>query len=107
MELTLAYALLGQDQKAHQLVEGAMVEVDKSAHHGRSYLALMVWASIWTGYEDRALSLLEEYLSRPGDLHGPYAWGITPAVLHYHPDLDPICDDPRFQALLEKYGQEG
>ena len=47
-------------------------------------------------------------LSGPFDhlLTTPYYQAITIDLLHLNPILDPIRDDPAFQALLEKYGSE-
>ena len=52
------------------------------------------------GREGQALDILERLL----ESHYPDA--ITVHELRLSPDWDPLRDHPRFQALLEKYGEE-
>ena len=47
---------------------------------------------------NRAIEELERYLAAPG------LWSIE--GLLPNPTLDPIRDDPRFQALVERYGRD-
>ncbi len=51
---------------------------------------------VWTGESDKALALIEHSLNSPA--------GITVQVLKLDPVWDPLRNDARFQALLEKYG---
>ena len=51
---------------------------------------------VWTGELDQALQLIEHSLTTPA--------GITAAVLKLDPVWDPLRKDPRFQALIDKYG---
>ena len=57
-------------------------------------------AQIYTraGKSDEALELIEELLSIPSLL--------SVGLLRLDPVWDPLRDHPRFQALLEKYGDE-
>lgn len=48
------------------------------------------------GMTDEALAEIEPLLAGP-------SW-VTAHILHLDPRWDPIRDDPRFQALLETYG---
>ena len=48
------------------------------------------------GENDRAIEILDELLSRPS--------AITVQGLKVNPIWDPLRSDPRFQALLQKYG---
>ena len=48
------------------------------------------------GDNDRALQILDGLLSRPS--------GVTVQGLKVNPIWDPLRSDPRFQALIEKYG---
>jgi TolB-like protein/Flp pilus assembly protein TadD len=50
------------------------------------------------GDNDRAIELLDGLLNRPSDL--------TVATLKLNPVWDPLRNDPRFQALLTKYGDK-
>jgi len=48
------------------------------------------------GENDRAIEILDGLLSRPS--------GITAQMLKINPIWDPLRSDPRFQALIDKYG---
>src|SRR5437867_127302 len=48
------------------------------------------------GNNDRAIEILEGLLSRPS--------GVTAQILKINPIWDPLRGDPRFQALIDKYG---
>ena len=48
------------------------------------------------GNNDRAIEILEGLLSRPS--------GVTAQMLRINPIWDPLRGDPRFQALIDKYG---
>ena len=55
-----------------------------------------VYATI--GENDRAIEILDGLLSRPS--------AITVESLKINPLWDPLRSDPRFQALLQKYGSK-
>ena len=61
---------------------------------------VMVMASVYTkaGRYDEALDELEYLLSIPSP--------FTAKFLTITPDFAPLRDHPRFQALLEEYGEE-
>ncbi len=50
----------------------------------------------WTGEKDQALQLLDHSLNTPN--------GVTVPILKLDPVWDPLRNDPRFQALIDKYG---
>jgi hypothetical protein len=49
----------------------------------------------WTGESDDAFRLLDHLLVVPN--------GLTVPILKPHLEWDPLCKDPRFQALINKY----
>jgi hypothetical protein len=53
------------------------------------------------GRNDEAIGLISEFLNARSGFAG-----ITPVMLRLAPSWDPLRDDPRFQALLEKYSAE-
>jgi tetratricopeptide (TPR) repeat protein len=53
------------------------------------------------GRNDEAIALISEFLNARSGFAG-----ITPVMLRLAPSWDPLRDDPRFQALLEKYPAE-
>jgi TolB-like protein/DNA-binding winged helix-turn-helix (wHTH) protein len=95
-----AYAMLGR--KGDAIREGeravALMPVSKNAiaeFHLARDLAI-IKANV--GEADAALDLIDHLLSIPGDL--------TVAMLHTDPTWDPLRDHPRFEEILEKYGEE-
>jgi hypothetical protein len=68
----------------------------KDAFEGPAVTAQV--AEIYTilGENDRAIELLDGLMSRPSDM--------TVYGLKLNPAWDPLRKDPRFQALIDKYG---
>jgi serine/threonine-protein kinase len=94
------YAVLGRKEDAIREGERgvALMPASKyamSAFQTSWYLAV-IYATV--GETDAALDLIDHLLSIPGD--------GTVAMLRTHPDWDPLRDHPRFQQILEKYGEE-
>jgi len=52
----------------------------------------------WVGRDDEALRLLDHLLTVPG--------GLTVPIVKLDPVWDPLRKDPRFQALIDKYGSQ-
>ena len=94
--LGLAYALLGRKEEA--IREGSeavkLLPISKDAFAGTLYAQNLALIYAWVGETEKAIDLLEELLSKPGTL--------SVAALRNLPHWDPLRDNPRFQALLEK-----
>jgi TolB-like protein/Flp pilus assembly protein TadD/predicted Ser/Thr protein kinase len=98
--LGMGYALLGHKEEAIREGETAvlMVPLSEQAEFGPHYEGLLAWIYARVGEPDEALDRIEYLLSIPSTL--------TVARLRLHPDWDPLRDHPRFQEILEKYGEE-
>lgn len=86
-----AFALLGRSEEAVRAGQRA-VELMETSKYPEIELA-----KIYTrvGESDKALDLIEKLLSIPCD--------FSVGLLRLDPVWDPLREDPRFQALLEKY----
>jgi len=99
--LTLAYADAGLGKKAEAIAEGqravALMPVTKDALTGADMLANQAQLYVRVGQPDEAVPLLERVLSMPtGSI-------LSSALLRIDPVWDPLRDDARFKALLQKY----
>jgi serine/threonine protein kinase/tetratricopeptide (TPR) repeat protein len=94
------HSYIGDDEAAVREAEIALKLADGAGTRmSREEQLAAIYAAI--GREDQALDILERLLG------SNYPGAITVHELRLHPDWDPLRDHPRFQALLEKYGQEG
>ena len=97
--LGIAYAGLGRREEA--IREGKLaVEIlplsrDALAGTGRILALAKIYAMV--SEQDEAIDQLEVLLSIPSDISVP--------LLKIDPQWDPLREHPRFQALLEKYGE--
>jgi TolB-like protein/Tfp pilus assembly protein PilF len=98
--LGLAYALLGRKEEAIREGERAVALMPASKHAIRGPFRVtdlaIIYASV--GEPEAALDRIEHLLSIPS--------GMTVARLRLEPYWDPLRDHPRFQEILEKYGEE-
>jgi tetratricopeptide (TPR) repeat protein len=106
VELSLLWALLGRKEEAIDLARLAIEQTSGDSHEGPGRVTALGWVYLYSGETEAALDTFDKALSTPASWAVPYAFGITPAVLRIHPDLDPVRDHPRFQALLAKYDQK-
>lgn len=92
-------AASGESDTSVRLVRRAMelVPTSTDALDGPIHRLGAVRVLAWAGEHDAAIEELDAYLSAPG------RWSIE--GLMPDPRLDPIRDDPRFHALIDKYGQ--
>jgi adenylate cyclase len=84
------YALLGEKEKAHEWIERALL-IDPDNVNMRYNFACVLAG--YLGDCEGALRLLQSTLSFAGE--------TTIRIAGTDPDLDPLRDDPRFEALLK------
>jgi eukaryotic-like serine/threonine-protein kinase len=96
--LGIAYAGLGQKQDAVREGKAGvdLKPVNQDAVDGFFRIEDLAKIYSMVGEKDEAMRLLEQLMSIPGDL------GV--GALRLDPAWKPLRDEPRFQALLRKYG---
>jgi tetratricopeptide (TPR) repeat protein len=96
----LGLILAGLGQKEAAIAEGKraveLLPESQDAFDGPEVTAALAQIYSWTGELDQAFGLLNHLLTTPN--------GITVPVLKLDPIWDPLRKDPRFQALIDKYG---
>jgi TolB-like protein/Flp pilus assembly protein TadD len=94
----LILAALGQKQEA--IAEGKraveLLPESQDALDGPHATATLAQIYAWTGEFDEAFRLLDHLFTVPSNLTVP--------MLKLEPVWDPLRQDPRFQALIDKYG---
>jgi TolB-like protein/Flp pilus assembly protein TadD len=99
------HAMLGQilaalGQKDAAIAEGKrateLQPESQDAFDGPRISARLAEIYVWVGEYDQAFRLLDHLLHTPN--------GITVPLLKLDPVWDPLRKDPRFQALIDKYG---
>lgn len=93
----LILAALGQKEEAIREGKHAVKLLPESqdALDGPSGTAALAQIYAWTGESDEAFRLLDHLLTVPSN--------ITIPMLKLDPAWDPLRQDPRFQALIDKY----
>src|SRR5437667_10207838 len=95
----LILAMLGQKEEA--IAEGKraveLLPESQDALDGPQGTAALAQIYAWTGESDEALRLLDHLLAVPSN--------ITVPMLKLDPAWDSLRQDPRFQALIDKYGR--
>jgi len=98
--LELAFILVGLNQKDEAIAEARraaeLLPESKDAFDGPQITAALAQIYALTGEKDRAFELLDHSLNTPN--------GVTVPALKIDPVWDPIRNDARFQALIDKYG---
>jgi TolB-like protein/Flp pilus assembly protein TadD len=98
--LELAFILVGLNQKEQAIAEGRraaeLLPESKDAFEGPQITTALAQIYALTGERDQAFQLLDRSLNTPN--------GITVPILKIDPVWDTIRSDPRFQALIDKYG---
>jgi serine/threonine-protein kinase len=97
-QLGLLLAALGQKEEAinegRRAVE--LLPESQDAFDGPQATASLAQIYAWTGEFNEAFRLLDHLLDVPN--------GLTVSMLKLDPIWDPLRKDPRFQALIDKYG---
>ena len=100
IQLAKVLAQLGEKEAAVDEARRAteLLPESKDAFGGPDITASVAEVYATIGENDRAIEILDGLLSRPS--------AITVESLKINPLWDPLRSDPRFQALLQKYGIE-
>jgi TolB-like protein/Flp pilus assembly protein TadD len=97
--VTLGLILAGLGEKNAAIAEGKraveLLPESLDAFDGPKTTVALAQIYAWTGETDQALQLLDRSLSTPN--------GVTVPFLRVDPIWDPLRNDPRFQALIDKY----
>jgi TolB-like protein/Flp pilus assembly protein TadD len=97
----LGFILAGLGRKEEAIREGKraveLLPEAQDAFDGPEATAALAQIYAWTGERDQAFSLLDHLLITPN--------GLTVPILKLDPVWDSLRTDPRFQALVDKYGR--
>jgi serine/threonine-protein kinase len=98
IQLAKTLAFLGEKDAALAEAQRAseLLPMSKDAFGGPDIMEGVAQVHAILGDNDRAIEILEGLLSRPT--------AITTQILKINPIWDPLRGDPRFQALIDKYG---
>jgi serine/threonine-protein kinase len=100
-QLGLILALLGQKEEAINEGKRAVELLPESqdAFSGPQATESLALIYTWTGEFDEAFPLLDHLLVVPN-------FSLTVPILKLDPSWDPLREDPRFQALIEKHSSK-
>ena len=98
---TWFYPILGDEEAALRDANILVESTAKDAFSGPGEVENLAIVYAWIGRTDAALDILEDLLETN------YLGAITVHRLRFEAYWDPLRDDPRFQALLEKHGESG
>jgi TolB-like protein/Tfp pilus assembly protein PilF len=92
--------LASLDRKQDAIAEGKraveLLPESQDAFDGPKSTAALAQIYAWTGESDEAFRLIDHLLGVPN--------GLAISMLKLDPAWDPLRKDPRFQALIDKYG---
>jgi TolB-like protein/Flp pilus assembly protein TadD len=98
----LGAVLAGLGKKEDAVNEGKkaveLLPESQDAFDGPQATAALAEIYAWVGEHDEAIRLLEHLLTVPG--------GLTVPTIKLDPVWDPLRQDPRFQALIDKYSKQ-
>ncbi|MEY2480440.1 MAG: hypothetical protein QOI04_1367 [Verrucomicrobiota bacterium] len=97
-QLGTIFAALGRKEDAIREGKRAteLLPESKDAFDGPNITVALAQIYTWTSETEQALQLVEHSLTTPN--------GISAPLLKLDPVWDPLRKDPRFQALIDKYG---
>jgi serine/threonine-protein kinase len=100
--VTLGMILAGLGEKDAAIGEGKraveLLPESQDALDGPKMTVALAQIYAWTGEADQALQLIDRSLNTPN--------GVTVPFLALDPMWDPLRDDPRFQALIDRYASK-
>jgi TolB-like protein/Tfp pilus assembly protein PilF len=100
--IQLGFILTGLNRKEEAIAQGKraveLTPESADAFDGPQLTASLAQIYAWVGEKDQALRLVDRSLQTPN--------GVTVSMLKLDPMWDPLRNDPRFQALIDKYGAE-
>jgi TolB-like protein/Tfp pilus assembly protein PilF len=98
--IQLGFILTGLNRKEEAIAQGKraveLTPESADAFDGPQLTASLAQIYAWVGEKDQALRLVDRSLQTPN--------GVTVSMLKLDPMWDPLRNDPRFQALIDKYG---
>ncbi len=101
--IQLGFILTGLNRKQEAIAEGKraveLTPESADAFDGPQLTASLAQIYAWVGEKDQAFQLLDHSLQTPN--------GVTVPMLKLDPMWDPLRNDPRFQALIDKYVANG
>src|SRR5437764_12894218 len=101
--IQLGFILTGLNRKEEAIAEGKraveLTPESVDAFSGPELTASLAQIYAWVGEKDKALQLVDHLLETPN--------GVTVPMLKLDPMWDPLRNDPRFQALIDKYVANG
>jgi len=98
--LARVYTLLGKEPEAIQVARQVVERSGDDRWFGPRIEETLAFVYAWSGQPEAALEVVERLMSVS------YKWSLTASRLALEAEWTPLRKHPRYQALLEKYGQD-